>query len=97
MHVAPLRFPLSDVLLGGYHDAGDNVKFGFPLAYSMTVLAWSIIEYRGQLAQANQLQYAMDALKWGTDYIILCHPEPNLYWSMVCNHSDLWDICFPEG
>ena len=57
----------------------------------MTVLAWSIIEYRGQLAQANQLQYALDALKWGTDYIILCHPEPNLYWSMVCSHSHLSD------
>ena len=27
-------------LTGGYYDAGDNLKFGYPLAYSMTVLSW---------------------------------------------------------
>ncbi|KAJ8476761.1 hypothetical protein OPV22_020488 [Ensete ventricosum] len=27
-------------LTGGYYDAGDNVKFGFPIAYVITLLAW---------------------------------------------------------
>ena len=27
-------------LTGGYHDAGDEVKFGLPEAFSMTMLAW---------------------------------------------------------
>ena len=31
-------------LTGGYHDAGDEVKFGFPEAYSMTALAWGGID-----------------------------------------------------
>jgi endoglucanase len=32
-------------LTGGYYDAGDNVKFGFPMAFSVTLLSWSVIEY----------------------------------------------------
>ena len=27
-------------LTGGWYDAGDHVKFGFPMAYTATVLAW---------------------------------------------------------
>ena len=32
-------------LTGGYYDAGDNVKFGFAMAFSMTLLSWSVVEY----------------------------------------------------
>ena len=28
------------IFLGGYYDAGDNIKFGFPLAFSLTMLSW---------------------------------------------------------
>ncbi|KAL3699392.1 hypothetical protein R1sor_017414 [Riccia sorocarpa] len=66
-------------LVGGYYDAGDNVKFQFPMAYTITTLAWGVIEYRSQLDQLGQLQYALDAVKWGTDYFIKAHPEPNAY------------------
>ena len=53
------------------------------MAYSMTVLAWSIIEYGGQLAHANQLEYATTALKWGTDYFIKAHTAPMVLWGQV--------------
>jgi hypothetical protein len=33
-------------LTGGWYDAGDHVKFGLPMAYSATMLAWSVVEYR---------------------------------------------------
>ena len=33
-------------LSGGWYDAGDHVKFGFPMAWSTTVLSWSIIDYK---------------------------------------------------
>ncbi|KAL3699386.1 hypothetical protein R1sor_017408 [Riccia sorocarpa] len=52
-------------LVGGYYDAGDNVKFQFPMAYTITTLAWGVVEYRSQLDQLGQLQYALDAVKWG--------------------------------
>ena len=33
-------------LTGGYYDAGDNVKFNFPQAASITLLAWSGIDFK---------------------------------------------------
>lgn len=70
-------------LLGGYYDAGDNVVFGLPMAFTMTTLAWSIIEYEGALKYAGQYNYALEALKWGTDFMILCHPSDNVYFMQV--------------
>jgi len=29
-------------LLGGYYDAGDNVKYGLPMAFTVTTLAWGV-------------------------------------------------------
>ncbi|KVI12487.1 Glycoside hydrolase, family 9 [Cynara cardunculus var. scolymus] len=29
-------------LVGGYYDAGDNIKFGFPMAFTTTMLSWSV-------------------------------------------------------
>jgi hypothetical protein len=57
-------------LIGGYYDAGDNVKFGLPMAFTITMLSWSVIEYGSQIDAVGQLQYCMDAIKWGTDYFI---------------------------
>uniref|UniRef100_A0A1D1YQI1 Endoglucanase n=1 Tax=Anthurium amnicola TaxID=1678845 RepID=A0A1D1YQI1_9ARAE len=55
-------------LVGGYYDAGDNVKFGLPMAFTTTLLAWSIIEF-GDLMQ-GQLQNARAAVRWSTDYLL---------------------------
>ena len=30
-------------LTGGWYDAGDHVKFNFPMAYSVTTLAWGML------------------------------------------------------
>ena len=30
---------------GGWYDAGDNVKFNLPMAWSAGVLAWSIVDF----------------------------------------------------
>ncbi|CAM8876401.1 unnamed protein product [Rhodiola kirilowii] len=70
-------------LVGGYYDAGDNVKFGLPMAFTITMMSWSIIEYGKQLAHSGELKHAMDAVKWGTDYLIKAHPEPNVLYGEV--------------
>ncbi|KAF6173820.1 hypothetical protein GIB67_003821 [Kingdonia uniflora] len=61
-------------LVGGYYDAGDNVKFGFPMAFTTTMLSWSVIEFGGLMK--GELGNAKDAIKWGTDYLLkaTCHP-----------------------
>jgi len=33
-------------LTGGWNDAGDHVKFGFPMAFSITALNWGYLEYK---------------------------------------------------
>ncbi|RWR75803.1 endoglucanase 6 [Cinnamomum micranthum f. kanehirae] len=75
----------------GYYDAGDNVKFGLPMAFTITMMSWSIVEYGKQMAASGELGYGMEAVKWGTDYFlplsqsrfsslsIAAHPDPRLH------------------
>ncbi|WOL10085.1 endoglucanase 8-like [Canna indica] len=56
-------------LTGGYYDAGDNVKFGFPMAFTATMLAWSIIEF-GEFYSVQEMYQARVALLWNTDYLM---------------------------
>ncbi|XP_052205112.1 endoglucanase 5 [Diospyros lotus] len=70
-------------LVGGYYDAGDHVKFGLPMAYSVTVLSWGAIEFRKEIVGLNQMGQTLEAIKWGTDYFIKAHPQLNLLWGQV--------------
>ncbi|KAF5458306.1 hypothetical protein F2P56_022342 [Juglans regia] len=70
-------------LVGGYYDAGDHVKFGLPMAFTVTMLSWGVIEFRKQIAVAGELEHAMEAIKWGTDYFIKAHTSPNVLWAEV--------------
>ncbi len=70
-------------LVGGYYDAGDNVKFGLPMAFTVTMMAWSVIEYGEEMAAAGELGHAVEAIKWGTDYFAKAHPEPNVLYAEV--------------
>nr|XP_051212611.1 endoglucanase 11-like [Lolium perenne] len=55
-------------LTGGYYDGGDNVKFGFPMAFTATMLSWSIIEYGGRME--GRVHDARAAVRWATDYLL---------------------------
>ncbi|KAE8725474.1 Endoglucanase 11 [Hibiscus syriacus] len=57
-------------LVGGYYDAGDNVKFGLPMAFTITMLSWGVIEYGDEIAGAGEYTHALEAIKWGTDYFL---------------------------
>uniref|UniRef100_A0A803PFN3 Endoglucanase n=1 Tax=Cannabis sativa TaxID=3483 RepID=A0A803PFN3_CANSA len=71
----------------GMYDAGDLVKFGFPMAFTATILSWAILEYGDQMNSVNQLGYAQDSLKWITDYLINAHPSPNVLFIQVGDPS----------
>ena len=49
-------------LTGGYYDAGDNVKFNFPQAAAMTLLAWSGVEFAEGYKKAGQWEQYLDML-----------------------------------
>lgn len=55
-------------LVGGYYDAGDNMKFGLPMAFTTTLLAWSVIEFGSSMG--NELDNAHEAVRWGADYLL---------------------------
>ncbi|KAK9151606.1 hypothetical protein Syun_009915 [Stephania yunnanensis] len=56
-----------DDICGCYYDAGDNAKFGLPMAFTITMMSWSIVEYGKQMAANGELEHAMEAVKWGND------------------------------
>jgi len=70
-------------LTGGYYDAGDHVKFGLPMAGSLTLLAWGGIEYTAAYQSAQQKTALLDAIRWGTDWIIKAHPSDNVLYGQV--------------
>ena len=70
-------------LTGGLYDAGDNVKFNLPMAYTSTMLAWSIYEDRDAYTKSGQLDYALGNIKWICDYLIKCHPSADVYYYQV--------------
>ncbi|KAF8387720.1 hypothetical protein HHK36_026374 [Tetracentron sinense] len=68
-------------LVGGYYDAGDNVKFGFPMAFTTTMLSWSVIEFGGLMK--GELQNAKEAIRWATDYLLKATAHPDTIYVQV--------------
>ncbi|KAI4337194.1 hypothetical protein L6164_015640 [Bauhinia variegata] len=67
-------------LVGGYYDAGDNVKYGLPMAFTVTTLSWAAIFYEKELKDTKELEHVQDAIKWGTDYFLkACSRRKRLY------------------
>ncbi|CAL9079295.1 unnamed protein product [Musa textilis] len=70
-------------LVGGYYDAGDHVKFGLPMAFTITMLSWGVMENGDAIAAAGEFEHVLEAIKWGTDYFVKAHTHPNVLWAEV--------------
>ncbi|WP_231757938.1 glycoside hydrolase family 9 protein [Microbulbifer elongatus] len=70
-------------LTGGWYDAGDHVKFGFPMAATATMLAWSAVENQEAYAQTGQLEHLKNNLKFVADYFVKAHTAPNELYGQV--------------
>lgn len=68
-------------LTGGYYDAGDNVKFGFPMAFTTTMLSWSVLEFGGRMG--DNLDHAKAAIRWATDYLLKATARPGVIYVQV--------------
>ena len=53
------------------------------MAYAVTVIAWGVIQYEQAYKSAGQYNFALDAIKWGTDYFIKCHTSENEFYGQV--------------
>lgn len=57
-------------LSGGYHDAGDFVKFNLPASYAASTLAWGVYEFESAYAETGCLGHAQEILRYFADYLI---------------------------
>ncbi|KAK9271341.1 hypothetical protein L1049_026931 [Liquidambar formosana] len=64
-------------LVGGFYDSGNNIKFSFPTAYTITLLSWTVIEYPQKYADIGELDHVKDIIKWGSDYLLKLFIPPN--------------------
>lgn len=70
-------------LTGGWVDAGDNLKYNLTCGYTGTILAMGGIEYREAYEKSGQMKWLLNQLRWVNDYLIKCHPEPNVLYAQV--------------
>lgn len=75
-------------LTGGWYDAGDHVKFGLPMAFTATMLAWGAIESPEGYRKAGQLDELKDNLRWVNDYFVKAHTAPNELYVQVGKGDD---------
>ncbi|MEU4215152.1 glycoside hydrolase family 9 protein [Actinoplanes sp. NPDC026623] len=75
-------------LTGGWYDAGDHVKFGLPMAFTTTMLAWGAVESRDAYAGSGQLGSLLNNLRVPNDYFIKAHPSPDVLYGQVGKGDD---------
>ncbi len=75
-------------LSGGYHDAGDHVKFGLPAAYSATMLGWGYYEFSSAFKATGQTEHLKTITNYFADYFKRC---------TVMNGSTVKAFCYQVG
>ncbi|CAG2205325.1 E3.2.1.4 [Mytilus edulis] len=64
-------------LTGGWYDAGDHVKFGFPQASAVTLLTWGLLQYKDAYEASGQLDDMYDCIRWPLEWLLKCHTGQN--------------------
>ncbi len=57
-------------LMGGWHDAGDHVKFGLPGSYAASTVGWGYYEFRDAYVETGNQEHVEDILRWINDYYL---------------------------
>lgn len=61
------------------------MKFGFPAAFSTTMLCWGVISHKAGYQKTGQLSEAYRTIRWGTDYFIKAHVSEHVFYGQVGN------------
>ncbi len=74
---------------GGFHDAGDHVKFCLPGSYAASTLGWGYYEFRDAYIDAGQQWHIEELLHWVNDFYLKC-----LYYD---EYGDVLAFCYQVG
>ena len=74
---------------GGYHDAGDHVKFGMPETYSGSTLGWGYYEFRDEYLTTGQDEHIETILRYFNDYFMKC--------TYLDNNDNVIAFCYQVG
>jgi endoglucanase len=70
-------------LTGGFHDAGDHVKFGLPQAYASSTLAWGLYEFNETYQAKGQAAPMLNVLRHFTDYYLKCMVDDSTFYYQI--------------
>ena len=65
------------------------MKFGFPMAFTITTVAWGLVEFTDAYQQSGEFDRALQMIKWGTDYFINAHPSKYEFYAQVSKFYEL--------
>lgn len=74
-------------LTGGWYDAGDHVKFGFPMSASTTMLEWGLLQYKDAYVNSGELEHMYDCIRWPLEWLLKCHTAPHELYVQVGDGS----------
>ena len=87
-------------LNGGWHDAGDHVKFNYPMGQAVYNLATLYVDHREQVDATGNKDLLLKQLRFISQYMIRCHPEPNKYVIQVAEGIEdhkYWQVPEEQG
>lgn len=57
-------------MVGGFYTGGSNVKHNFPIAFSMTMLSWALLEYESVFKASGLDRELTELIQWGVTYLL---------------------------
>ena len=82
----------TDVIPGGWYDAGDYLKLNFPMAGTVTLLSWGLLEFNDGYQTAQQTQHALENLYVAADYLRRCYIAPRKYIGQIGHPGELQNV-----
>ncbi|KNY25264.1 Cellulase [Pseudobacteroides cellulosolvens ATCC 35603 = DSM 2933] len=74
---------------GGFHDAGDHVRFGLPQSYAAGTLGWGFNEFRESFKAIGEEEHMVELLRYFTDTFLRC--------SFLDKDGNLIAFCYMVG
>lgn len=72
-------------LTGGWHDAGDHVKFGLPMASSATMLLYGLEFIKEGYNYAGQYGMGLRQVRWALEYFRKCYVDKDRFYAQVAD------------